>query len=86
MLGRSFSARDFERAFATFRSLYNTHPLRVLCSPDVLRRYCEIYERSVEEAHSRNVRYEGVPLAAAVLPPGTIAFEGEVDPDRMGDW
>jgi hypothetical protein len=25
-------------------------------------------------------------LSAAVLPPGTIAFEGEVDESRMGDW
>lgn len=85
-LGAAFSPEAFERAFALFRSLYNTRPLRVSCSPDVLQRFCELYERSAQDAHGRAIRFEGIPLCAAVLPPGTIAFEGEVDPDRMGDW
>ena len=57
----------------------------VLCSPDVLDRYCEIYRLS-GEAHRREVRFEGLPVVASVMPPGTVAFEGEVDQDRMGDW
>jgi hypothetical protein len=85
-LGRQFSPVEFERAFAGFQQLYHVRPLRVLCSPDVLERYCALFERSVEDAHRRAVRYEGVPVAAAVLPIGTIAFEGEVDENRMGDW
>jgi hypothetical protein len=85
-LGRQFSAPEFERAFAGFQQLYHVRPLRVLCSPDVLERYCAIYERSVEIAHRGAIRYEDVPVVAAVMPAGTIAFEGEVDEDRMGDW
>ena len=85
-LGHTFSAAAFERAYAVFRSMYNVRPHRVTCSPDVLRRYCELFEDSAEDATERIVRFEGVPLAAAILPPGTVAFEGEVDPDRMGDW
>ncbi|HTV74436.1 MAG TPA: hypothetical protein VME66_12140 [Candidatus Acidoferrales bacterium] len=87
-LGPMFSAQAFESAFAQFRSLYNVVPLRAVCSPDVLARFCALYERSPESAHlhSTRLRYEGVPLVAAILAPGTIAFEGEVDENRMGDW
>ena len=85
-LGASFSSASFERAFAAFRSLYNVMPQRVTCSPDVLDRYCRLYEGNGLEPGGRVVRFEGIPLAAAVLPPGTVAFEGEVDPGRMGDW
>ena len=66
--------------------MYHVRPSRVLCSPDVLERYCALFERSVDVAHSRDVRYEGVPLAAAILPAGMVAFEGDVDEERMGDW
>jgi hypothetical protein len=87
-LGSSFSAGAFEQAFERFRELYHVRPSRVACAPDVLARYCALFERSAETAHRRgaHVRYEGIPLAAAVLPSGTVAFEGEVDEERMGDW
>jgi hypothetical protein len=66
--------------------MYNVRPQRVVCSPDVLARYCDLYAVSWDRSGGGIVRFEGIPLAAAVLPPGTVAFEGEVDPDRMGDW
>jgi hypothetical protein len=79
---------EFERAFDQFRELYNVRPLRVLCAPDVLARYCALYERDSERAlrQSGRIAYEGIPLVAAVIAPGTIAFEGQVDEERMGDW
>jgi|GEM_PF-646292 len=87
-LGASFAAPAFERAFAQFVELYNVRPLRVLCSPDVLARFCAVYQRSPDVAHlhSNQARFEGVPLVAAIMAPGSIAFEGEVDEERMGDW
>lgn len=87
-LGTTFSASDFERAFTQFRELYNVRPHRVVCAPDVLARYCALYERDLEIAHLHSARilFEGVPLVAAILAPGTVAFEGEVDEERMGDW
>ncbi len=87
-LGAAFSASAFERAFAAFREMYNVDPLRGLCAPDVLTRYCELYERGAEFAHERSARigFRGVPLLAAIVAPGVVAFEGEVDAERMGDW
>jgi len=66
--------------------MYHVRSNRVLCSPDVLQRYCSLFERCVDVAHAREVRYEGILLCAAILPPGMVAFEGEVDEERMGDW
>ncbi len=88
LLGPSFSPTGFESAFRRFVELYNVRPTRVVCAPDVLQRYCALFERSAHVAHGHSVtlRYEGVPLVAAILPPGTIAFEGQVDEERMGDW
>ncbi len=87
-VGAAFSASNFERAFERFVEFYNVPPLNVLCAPDVLSRFCAIYERSADVAHLHSSRpaFRGVPLAAAVLPPGMLAFEGEVDEERMGDW
>jgi hypothetical protein len=87
-LGPRFSRQAFERAFKRFLELYGVRPLRASCSPDVLARYCALFERSEVVAHqpSGRVAYEGVPLVAAVLAPGTIVFEGEVEETRMGDW
>lgn len=87
-IGREFSRGEFDAAFTAFRQTYNVAPLRALCAPDVLARFCELYERSAERVHehSLHLRYEGVPLVAALVPPGTVAFEGEVDEERMGDW
>ena len=56
------------------------------CSPDVLERFTVLFEGGDPAASARALRYSGVPLAAAILAPGTVAFEGEVDEDRMGDW
>ncbi len=68
--------------------MYNVAPQRALCAPDVLTRFCELFETSANRAleHSARLRYDGVPLVAAILAPGIVAFEGEVDEDRMGDW
>jgi len=77
---------DFERALKNFRHHYQTRPWRVLCSPDVLERYCALFERSDAAGHAGKIHHDGIPLQAAVLAPGTIAFEGEVDEVRMGDW
>jgi hypothetical protein len=85
-LGAEFSAATFEAAFNRFVEIYNVTPARARCSPDVLERYCRLFESSDDAAEKLEVRYRGVPLLAAVLPVGTIAFEGEVDEDRMGDW
>ncbi len=87
-LGRAFSGRTFERAFARFRALYNVAPQRIVCAPDVLVRYCSLFETEPELAHRPGARilFEGVPLYAGILAPGTIAIEGEVDETRMGDW
>ena len=85
-LNPRFAPRDFERAFDRFVQTYNVPPIVARCSPDVLERYCRLFERSEEVAHRSEVRYDGVPIYAAVLPAGTIVFEGEVDEDRMGDW
>lgn len=87
-LGSMFSVAEFERAFARFRELYNTAPTRVLCSPDVLSRFCVLYERSGDVAldRSAHLAYEGAPLCAGIVLPGTLVLEGEVDENRMGDW
>jgi hypothetical protein len=87
-LGPAFSARAFERAFSAFREMYNVDPQRGLCAPDVLTRYCELYERGADHAHEHSARigFRGVPLVAAIVAPGVVAFEGEVDAERMGDW
>lgn len=61
-------------------------PLRVLCAPDVLQRYAALYGRTADDAHSRALSYDGIPLVSAIVAPGTITFEGEVDEERMGDW
>jgi hypothetical protein len=87
-IGAKFSAQAFAEACAAFRRTYNVAPLRALCAPDVFARYCELFERDTEAAHrhSTRARFEDVPLVAAVLKPGVVVFEGEVDEERMGDW
>ncbi|HTU71261.1 MAG TPA: hypothetical protein VMF11_13200 [Candidatus Baltobacteraceae bacterium] len=85
-LGSNFAPDAFERAFDRFVQTYNVMPELAHCSPDVLERYCRLFESGVDAPRRREVRFRNIPLFAAVLPRGTIAFEGEVDPDRMGDW
>ncbi len=87
-IGESFTAEAFADAFAAFRRTYNVAPLRALCAPDVFARYCTLFERDAGAAHrhSTRARFEGVPLVTAVLAPGIVIFEGEVDEERMGDW
>ncbi|HTX59071.1 MAG TPA: hypothetical protein VMH02_05280 [Verrucomicrobiae bacterium] len=86
VLDKRFAAHEFERAYESFVKTYNVAPHRARCSPDVLERYCRLFENGEEAARRREVRYRGIPLHAAVLPARTIVFEGEVDEDRMGDW
>jgi hypothetical protein len=85
-LGRAFDEAALDEALAGFRRLYNVAPERVLCAPDVLGRFAALYARSSDDAMHRDLRYGGVPIVSAVLAPGTIVFEGEVDEERMGDW
>jgi hypothetical protein len=85
-LGAAFDEDDFEAAFARFRQLYHVRPERVLCAPDVLGRWAGLYARTADDALARDLRYDGIPLLAAIVAPGTIVFEGEVDEERMGDW
>jgi hypothetical protein len=66
--------------------MYHVVPNRILCSPDVLARFSSLFEASGDEAHRRDLRFHGIRLEAAILAPGIIAMEGEVDEDRMGDW
>ncbi|MBV8148442.1 MAG: hypothetical protein JO092_05065 [Candidatus Eremiobacteraeota bacterium] len=65
---------------------YNVAPNSGRCSPEVLERFCRLFEPSEDAARQSRVRFRGVPLVAAVLPAGTIVFEGEIDEGRMGDW
>ena len=85
-LGSRFDAASFAAAFAGFRALYHIRPERVLCAPDVLRRFAAIYARSADDALTTNLRFEGIPLSSAIVEPGTVVFEGHVDEERMGDW
>jgi hypothetical protein len=85
-LGTAFGEAGFDGAFARFRQLYHVRPERVLCAPDVLSRYAAVFARAADDALTRDLRYDGVPLIGAILAPGTIVFEGEVDEERMGDW
>lgn len=87
-LGQDFTAAAFEAAFDAFRTLYSVRPTHALCSPDVLERYCVLFESAAEVAHlhSSRIRYDGIPLVTAIVAPGTLVFEGEVDDVKMGDW
>ena len=85
-LGSAFDEAALDGAFAGFRRLYNVAPARVLCAPDVLTRLAVLTARSADDALRRDLRYAGVPVVSAILAPGTIVFEGEVDEERMGDW
>ena len=84
-MGRHFGAGEFDRAYRSFAQMYQVAPTAVFCSPDVLERFSEIFGRA-GDAHVRELLYEGARVCAAVLAPGTVAFEGEVDAGRMGDW
>jgi hypothetical protein len=85
-LGRDFDAAAVDDAWSRFRALYNVAPARMLCAPDVLTRFAALAARSSDDALRRDLRYAGIPVASAILAPGTIVFEGDVDEERMGDW
>ena len=86
-LGERFDADAFQDAFSGFRRLYHIRPQRVLCAPGVLARYAAVFSRSEDDAHAGHaLYYDGIRLESAILKPGTIVFEGEVDEERMGDW
>ncbi|HEY5340715.1 MAG TPA: hypothetical protein VIK27_06790, partial [Candidatus Aquilonibacter sp.] len=69
-LGSNFAAEAFERAFDRFVQIYNVAPEIARCSPDVLERYCRLFESGAEAAREREVRFRSIPLFAAVLPAG----------------
>jgi hypothetical protein len=85
-LGAAFDEAGFAEALVGFRRLYNVAPERVLCAPDVLARFAALHARSGDDAFARDLRHDGIAVSAAVLAPGTVVFEGEVDEERMGDW
>jgi hypothetical protein len=85
-IGASYDDAAFTEALIGFRRMYGVAPLRVVCAPDVLQRAASLFARSGDDALSRELRFEGIPLVSAVVAPGTIVFEGEVDEERMGDW
>jgi hypothetical protein len=87
-IGENFSREAFEDAFAAFVRTYNVDPLRALGAPDVFARFCTVFAADTAAAHRHSTRasFRGIPLVAAILAPGTIVFEGEVDEERMGDW
>jgi hypothetical protein len=87
-IGEHFSEAAFKAAFDQFRTIYSVRPTQAFCSPGVLSRFCVLFERSPEVAHlhSSRITYDGIPLLTAVVAPGTIVFEGEVDDVKMGDW
>jgi hypothetical protein len=85
-LGGKYDADDFEIALRGFRRLYNVAPQRVLCAPDVLVRFAALHAHSSEDALRRELLHAGLPVVSAILAPGTVVFEGEVDEERMGDW
>jgi len=87
-LPEAFDRGAIEAAFDAFRLLYHVAPTRISCSPDVLERFCLLFAGGAADAYlySARPRFRDVVPAAAVLPPGTIAFEGEVCEERMGDW
>jgi hypothetical protein len=81
-----FGVAAFEDALAGLRRMYDVAPARVLCAPDVLRRFAVLFVRGPDDAERRTLRYTGLQLAGAVLAPGTIVFEGEVDDVKIEDW
>jgi hypothetical protein len=86
VLGDDYDEEDFAAALHSFRQLYNVAPQRVLCAPDVLIRFAALHAPSSEDALRRALLHAGLPVVSAILAPGTIVFEGEVDEERMGDW
>ena len=85
-LGAAFDEPAFATALAGFRRMYNVAPQRVLCAPDVLSRFAALTGRSPDDAWRRELRFAGVPVVSAILAPGTLVFEGEIEEERMGDW
>ncbi len=85
-LGARYDDAAFAEALSGFRRLYGVAPLRIVCAPDVLQQAATLFARSSDDALSRDLRFDGIPLVSAIVAPGTIVFEGEVDEERMGDW
>ncbi len=80
-----FTLDDFARAFAGFVQLFGVRPLRALASIDAFFALAALAApQGIPTA--LELRYEGVRIEAAVLAPGTLILEGEVDETRMGDW
>ncbi len=85
-IGTGYDRDGFDAALTGFRRMYGVAPQRIVCAPDVLQRAATLFARSGDDALSRELRFDGIPLVSAIVAPGTIAFEGDVDEERMGDW
>lgn len=87
-LPRAFARTDVADALVAFRVHYNVAPERALCAPDVFARIAELIEGRAAAAHehSTRLRFEGVPVLAAVIAPSTIVVEGHIDHLTLGDW
>ncbi len=84
-LADGFSYDEFEVAFSGFVQLFGVRPTRALASIDAFFAIAALAEpKAISTAV--DLRYEGVRIEAAVLAPGTLILEGEVDETRMGDW
>jgi hypothetical protein len=85
-VGTSFELAALEDALLGFHRLYNVRPDRVLCAPDVLLRLAALTARGGDDALRRDLRWSGIRVTSAILAPGTLVLEGEVDDVKMGDW
>jgi hypothetical protein len=85
-VGASFEVTALDDALLGFHRLYNVRPDRVLCAPDVLLRLAALVARERDDALRRDLRWSGIRVSSAILAPGTLVLEGEVDDVRMGDW
>lgn len=86
-LDAAFDGATFARAFASFRRTYNVAPSQAFCAPDVFARACELIANAGDaHRHATRLTYEGVPIVAAIVAPGTLVLEGDVDETQMGDW
>ena len=84
-LADGFSLDDFAVAFAGFIQLFGVRPTRALASIDAFFAYAALVAPRATLTELA-LQYEGVRIEAAVLAPGTLILEGEVDETRMGDW
>ncbi len=87
-LRADFDLHLLNEALSSFRAQYSLPPERGVCAAAVFARVAELVLGSAAAAHRHSTRvvFEGVPIVAGVVAPGTIVFEGSVDETKMGDW